>query len=547
MIKKLIFFSLLWLSVNKAILAGGQTDVINVAVWSTALIDDQESQFIIVTQAIVKLTSGKIVPTTLMASKAFRALNSSQAREYQFRLESAIDVSEIEGIGIFGTGTIFGYKISCVSEGKTQPLYYLPSFTNQRSYLILKDRDPAWVSSFYKVNKFIEREAYFTCNNMVAVSATSWLYVEIELVDGDFLIFRKRGPISANSKIKLVVPAPYSLTEKNIAQVRICNARVKPDSRRWEENKYSPAFFQYQFFDEGFTLQNVKFGYTEIGFGLLKTEVLYETPLVRVSNTGGGELGNLRRKQIDKMVNGTALLFQIITGEDDLRINTKYAEHSSFLDGELLLTGIPEQFAGGQIAEKNIIYQLDNPLFYSWDEVGYQKAGAFGAKGALPAGYYNLDETRILRNSIPFLRYFMLQPNNNLVENPFARSKMASMAIPVPGGCPVAYASSFVLSPKIGRGAQLNEQAQPGLFGLNGDNWDLKGVIISYWTEQGWRRIYSRFYGINHRFSSRPAGQPVEEKIFYLSDQIERTSISQVGVVKQPGLLPANTGNQNNQ
>lgn len=540
MIKKLILFSLLWLGANKASLAESLTDVINVALWSIAPMDDPGDQYIFVTKAVVRLTNGNIVPTTLTATKAFRALNSSQAREYQFRLVSAVNVSDIECIGIFGTGSVFGYKISCVSEGKTRPLYYLPSLTNKRSYLVLNDREPAWVSSLFKVNKFIEREATFTCNIMDAVSASSWLYAEIELVDGDFLIFKKQGPFSANSKIKVTVPAPYSLTEKNIAQVRICNARTKTDSRRWEENKYSPAFFQYQFFNEVFTLTNVKFGYTEIGFEILKSEVLFETPLVRVNNTGGGELGNLRRKQIDQMVNGTAILFQIITGEDDLRINTKYAEHSSVLRGELAVTGIPQTFASGETIKTGFIFQLDNPLYYSWDEVGFQKAGAFGAKGAISAGYYNLDETKILRNSIPFLRYFMLQPNNNLVENPFSRSKMASMAIPVPRGCPVAYASSFVLYPKLGRGAKLNEQAQPGLIGLNGDNWDLKGVIISYWTEQGWRRIYSRFSGVNHRFLSRPAGQPTEEKVFNLADQMEKTSISQVPGTKQPALLPAN-------
>lgn len=514
---------------------------LKVMVWDIAPFNDVSTfETFLVTNALIRLSNGKVINCVYQSLEPTpRAINGINAREYIFRINTPVKVTEVNAVGLLGTGLIEGYKVAGKSGSTSYPLFHLPSFSNVRSALVLYSNQPAWLPNYTRVNSFIDREAYLTCKISRDVSSASWFTVEVELTDGDVLYFTKKGPFKANSSLRLSVPAPYTLTIENIAAVRPVNAKIIMAFRRMnKEGTGPPGFFEYSFVDEEIRVNDLKIGYIEVGPGIMKENVLFQqSGWMSVIGSMGGAW--YRRKMINTAVTTSALLFQFVTGNDDLRVNTKYVEYASKLKADFVLKGVPF----GENNTKNITYSIPPDNCCKWDEIGYQMQGDQGADGSALSGYLNFQEQFVPRLYQTFLKLFMVSPNDPIRVNPFGPHQMASAIIPV-DQCPIAYASQLILKPELGRAAVLSEQTKHGAFGMMADNWDYKGIFISYLTDQGWRRVYSGS-GVDNIDPFMGEGiRPIDKRrVINLSDQMAKESVPMLMPIRQQDRRPVQRNN----
>lgn len=478
----------------------------------TPLNDEDQDQTFLLTGMQVRLSNGNTVNSTYVSTRAVaNPPNGSNAKEYKFRTAEPIDPKTIEKIGLLGTGTIEGYKVAASDAGKDIPLYHLPAYSNRRPSLSINDREPAWLPSWAKAGSFIERQLSMSITMMTDVPAHAWITCEVELTDGDILLFSKKGPFTRNNTLKIVVPAPFTLKPEHISAFTIMNAKPVTAFRRLDVNTvYTFTEFRYND-DMMIDMKDLRLMYTEVGPGILKSEEVFtKTGLVRTyrERVMAGE--TIRKKIIAPGLQPPVILYQFITGMDDLRVHTKYKEFASEIRGELRLLGIADKVSGLDVT-RNPVYTL-TPDCCPWDQVGYLMQGEQGSSGNAWSGYYSVTEEperMIPRKNIPFLRLYHVDPGVVGRANPFDKHTMASAVLPVTG-CNIAYANQFVLNPLLGRGANIVEQKKHGAFGMQDDKWDCEGVIISYWTDMGWRRLLSSAFDLEPFM--RNGTRPVHEK-----------------------------------
>jgi hypothetical protein len=469
---------------------------LNVKAWMRfPVYPGEPQQAFIVSGASIKNKAGKIISCRYVRTQRYETVNASTGVEVIFIPNEAITAADIAAVGLSGTGYIDGYKIEAISKTGNRPLYFKPNYSNPTLSVSLTS-NISWLPSWAAASQFVDRVASFQCTIVQPVPAGSAVYAEMELTDGDVIRFCAYGPFAAGQVIKLDMPSPYRLSSSLISQIRILNGTLKYELRKLDQEKVTPPFLKTEFVNQGLLLKNVTIKYLEMPVNQPIT-LFNKSEIAIGPYTSAGDGIILNKKKLNADMTSSMILVQLVTGADDLRTNVKLLPLASELQGGLAFAGEVKDSQGRTFPY--ITGVLIAPEAYNccpWDQVAALSHPSLWSGGGW-SGYLDENGRQIQRRQIPYMRLYEVRPGDPRY-SPFDPYKMASAVIPA-NNIRVAYLEHLQIYPKMGRGATFDENLRHN-FGVTADQWDLKGIIISFWTDRGWRRAYSLFLGPDRRF-----------------------------------------------